>query len=470
MKKFTLLMMMLLMITGVQAKTTETTLWEDTYSGEIEISNTYVSTFSAGDVMRIYVTVPDGGANFKICYKGEGNSWIETTIPSVGSQWPWVNGGSTYYDVTFTSEDITALDGMNIYIYQGDNSTISSVTLITEAEPTSTTSVYSGTHDLDNWSGLQLNSDTYKTILAEAKKGDVLQLTYTSDAEGQINFCHGSTWSNLDNGYYAITATDEATTIEYEITSATTLEAIQLYGLVINGTNAVISAIDLLTYEDSYDAVPLTIGSNGIATFGSSKNLDFSALDLVPYYASSVTTGTVNLTSVTTTRAWAGYIVTGDAGTYDIPVADTEPEWVDAFAYLRFTGNYDGNWVYRSVYSDYSGDDEKIKTYYRYIFAKDDTEGIGFYKLPTDYTEDDNPYHILGAHKAYLETPTDVTPTSEARGVKLSFGGEVTGIQDVENKQLEQDNCDNTYYDLMGRRVEKPTKGLYIKNGKKYLF
>ena len=43
--------------------------------------------------------------------------------------------------------------------------------------------------------------------------------------------------------------------------------------------------------------------------------------------------------------------------------------------------------------------------------------------------------------------------------------GMTTGIFEIENSELGIDN----YYDLQGRRVEHPVKGLYIKNGKKLI-
>ena len=46
----------------------------------------------------------------------------------------------------------------------------------------------------------------------------------------------------------------------------------------------------------------------------------------------------------------------------------------------------------------------------------------------------------------------------------LDFGGGVTEISEIENVRSQKDDI---YYDLNGRRVLYPTKGLYIVNGKK---
>ena len=76
------------------------------------------------------------------------------------------------------------------------------------------------------------------------------------------------------------------------------------------------------------------------------------------------------------------------------------------------------------------------------------TNGVGFYKLRASGT--------IGANKAYLQT------TSGAR--EFFLFDEATGI---EMPTAEDVNADAVFYDLQGRRVQNPTKGLYIVNGKK---
>ena len=92
----------------------ETTLWEATYTDGVEINSEAIASFQADDTLRIYLTVPEGGANFKICYKGAPD-WTETTIPSMESQWPWVNGGEEHFDLLLTQADLDAIEGKNIY-------------------------------------------------------------------------------------------------------------------------------------------------------------------------------------------------------------------------------------------------------------------------------------------------------------------------------------------------------------------
>lgn len=69
----------------------------------------------------------------------------------------------------------------------------------------------------------------------------------------------------------------------------------------------------------------------------------------------------------------------------------------------------------------------------------------------------------LGAYRWYLEINPTVNSTAT-----FSFGrfDDVEGTTGLENVKVEIVDND-VYYDLSGRRVENPTKGIYIKNGKK---
>lgn len=86
-----------------------------------------------------------------------------------------------------------------------------------------------------------------------------------------------------------------------------------------------------------------------------------------------------------------------------------------------------------------------------YVLNKGEN-GIGFYKLRSTGT--------IGAHKAYL------TYDGVIGGAREYFlFDEATGIDNVNREPT----TNNRYYDLQGRKVAQPTKGLYIKDGKKYI-
>ena len=76
---------------------------------------------------------------------------------------------------------------------------------------------------------------------------------------------------------------------------------------------------------------------------------------------------------------------------------------------------------------------------------------VGFYK----WTGENVP---LG--KAYIETSN----SSSAQGLSINFDATTTGIQAI---GVDSSNQAKAAYDLSGRRVANPTKGVYIINGKK---
>ncbi len=68
----------------------------------------------------------------------------------------------------------------------------------------------------------------------------------------------------------------------------------------------------------------------------------------------------------------------------------------------------------------------------------------------------------IDAFRAYIT----VTGVASARGMlDVNFEDATMGIHSVKSETMK----DNSYYDLLGRRVENPTKGVYIINGKKIM-
>lgn len=439
--------MLIMGVGDVNAKLKTTTLWEGTYTDYIAIP---AAKLMAGGTVTVYMTVTDG-TQLRIVYKKNSAKQDEEAFKGNGGtieDWKWQNEGTDNYQFSIEEADMSILNdntegtGSTGYLYIGSSNTekltISKITITTNAVPTSSTSVWSGSHDLANWNGLQLTGSTYHDILKNAKMGDVLRVTYTSDEAGQINVCY-SDYSGIDGGHIDVAVIAEPTTIEFEIVTATILEKIQSKGIVLNGQNALLSAVDLLTYDDSYDAVAVTIGSDGIATFSSKKDLDFSGTGITVYYASAVEEGLVRLTSKTTTWNYQGYILVGDEGTYEVPVTASA-------SYP--SGNFLEDQISEGTVA------ASIEGTYHYIFAKNSSGDIGFYKLTTA--------HTLGAKKAYLETTTDITPTAGTKAVSLVFSDETTGISSVQAAV-----CEDQVYTLSGVRVAKPTRGLYIVGGRK---
>ena len=68
--------------------------------------------------------------------------------------------------------------------------------------------------------------------------------------------------------------------------------------------------------------------------------------------------------------------------------------------------------------------------------------------------------------KAYLEIPA--SPAHQAPSFSIELDGETTGIK-VLNFNEDNNLNNDRMFDLQGRRIAEPTKGVYIVNGKKVI-
>ena len=171
-----------------------------------------------------------------------------------------------------------------------------------------------------------------------------------------------------------------------------------------------------------------TISAAGYATYCSENALDFTNVEGLTAYVAKVTGSDVTFEAVTKVPAQTGVLLKGAEGEYQIPVVADGGEATSALVgVLEDTQVAAGSFV-----------------------LMNGAQGVGFYKTASEFT--------VGANTAYLPAQT----TGTARSF-IGFDGESsTGISAVENAVLSTE-----VYDLQGRRVAQPTKGLYIMNGKK---
>lgn len=190
-----------------------------------------------------------------------------------------------------------------------------------------------------------------------------------------------------------------------------------------------------------FDVDIVSMSANNICTYCSTSDLDFTNVTgLKAYIASgfSPSTCTLTLTPVTAVRAGEGLLLKGDAGEYVVPHTTTDMIYSNLLVGVPTT-----TYVYPT-------DGENTN----FILANG-SHGVNFYTL----SEAGN----IAAGKAYLQLPTSELPSS-ARSFKFEFGeDDITGIK--ANLISE----DVAFYDLQGRKVLQPSKGLYIVNGKKVI-
>lgn len=183
------------------------------------------------------------------------------------------------------------------------------------------------------------------------------------------------------------------------------------------------------------EKVYVYISDAGYVTFCSNFNVDFNDTDVTVYTAKINDDNTaVELTEVESkvVPANSAVVLKGKEGNYQVAVVD-EAARLASDNHLK---------VAASIMTGSAGN--------IYVLSKVE-EAVGFYKLADEGT--------LGAGKCYLEY-TSINALSF-----YGFGDDNT--TDINNMKV--DTEDNVYYDLQGRRVLYPTKGLYIVNGKKVL-
>ena len=152
----------------------------------------------------------------------------------------------------------------------------------------------------------------------------------------------------------------------------------------------------------------ITITSAGQTTWCSDKNLDFTSYpDLKAYVATGYdkASGTIWLTRVKEVPANTGFLLMGEAGSYEIPAKTG-----DATSYYMnlFKGTIEGTTIYTT-----DGD------FTNYYLSNGDA-GVGFYKVQGSVE--------LKPNRAYLSVPTEIPAIGTAGStetIKVSAAGQV---------------------------------------------
>ena len=156
--------------------------------------------------------------------------------------------------------------------------------------------------------------------------------------------------------------------------------------------------------------VSIKISSAKQVTYMSDKNLDFTAFpDLKAYVATGYdkASGTIWLTRVKEVPANTGFLLMGEANTYDIPAKTGEST---SYYMNLFKGTIEGTTIYTT--------DGNYTNYY----LSNGESGVGFYKV----TKEDGVK--LAANRSYLSVPTEIPVVGTAGStetIKVSSAGQV---------------------------------------------
>ena len=211
--------------------------------------------------------------------------------------------------------------------------------------------------------------------------------------------------------------------------------------------------LDLVARKLSVTYTPATINavaeagsSEYYATFSSSYgNMALTGTDL-KIYDVTVDGNKLNLTQHTGNLVAQGEGVLVKASAAEITVAPTNEE-VTADVYGNSTRLVATPGIKQEVTP------ETGFKLYRLTYNKPSThEGLGFFSTTSGNIQ-------AQPGKAYLKVQT--TQSASLKGFLIN--PQPTGVEAI---GVDAD-CDNTIYDLNGRRVENPSNGIYIQNGKK---
>lgn len=218
----------------------------------------------------------------------------------------------------------------------------------------------------------------------------------------------------------------------------------ELYLANDNGTGNARFAGDYIIVRKAN--VSATITSAGWATFSSAYDLDFTTpiSGLTAYKATSATASTITLEEVTgKVKAGDGLVLKGNAGTYTIPVTTGASTIYTNTSEISMWGNT-------------SNENQTV----------DEAEsGTNFVLALQGGKVVFAPIHATPATLASGQAALWANVSASANAFDIVFGDETNGVEAIESNVVKTNN----YYNLNGQRVVKPSKGLYIVNGKKVI-
>ena len=329
-----------------------------------------------------------------------------------------------YYEKVTSTDDIT--DGQYLIVYEGDN-THDAVAFNGGLETLDAANNGIGVTIANNQIDATTNtrSAEFTIIGGSLKSASGYYIGNLSNNNGLSQDTHYDIFSHefsIDNDGNAVIAShtiDDFIYLRYN--NASNQNRFRYYK---SGQQAV----QLYKYIPEYETVET---AHEYITFCSTKALDFSQVEgLNAYIVTKVNTSSVSIQKIeAAVPAGTGLILknTGSASSYEVPVV------AEATAPV-------GN-LLRGV---------TVPTLIGNTTA-------------TDYILYDGTFYpasqgTLPAGKAYLRVENTSAPE-----LGLDFSGETTGIVNVNRETI----TNNQYYTLDGRRVENPTNGIYIINGRK---
>ena len=322
--------------------------------------------------------------------------------------------------IVVVTDDIALAAPDGIIVYGENNVVVSSVDY--EKKPSSY-NLFSGSETITWSSEKGLSSAPFAGVQA----GDLLKIEISAvggSEWGDDVQLRSSSWGG-DETILKSAKAYSATTVTFEFDDDL-VTAAKTNGLYIRGNEFTVTSVDIV-YTPT-----VSIGSAGYATLGYPAALDLTGIEA---YTAAVSGDKVVLSSVKGKKIPAGTgIILKGSGNVTISLTTDDTDDIIGNELLVSDGTVTGN-----------------ESGTIYVLANRES-GVGFYPVVNG--------SAITAGKAYLK----VSGENARQFIGFGDGNETTGIDSLTPALSKGEGV---YYDLQGRRVAQPTKGLYIVNGKK---
>ena len=366
----------------------------------------------------------------------------------------WLNAGKPLY----IQEDDTSLEGFNGY--KADYASGTAFTF-----PVKAGSVYKvyctgsklGFYGFDYTFTKTLEITDYYLIggtgdweisgAALTKAGDVYSVDIPYESGYSFAIAPNTSFIGTDINWKRIIRPESQTEVVFENKSGSAVtgdgsQNWKMRELETNESNAYTATLKYNAADNTWSiecAATVTISAAGYATYSNAKAYKVDGAEVYTVSAATTSATFNKLDEGAEIPGGTGVILKGTGDVTITPSAGTAEIGTNL---LKGSGDYS------YVITDDDAD--------AYIF-QNGGNGVGFYKVDLSTLSDDQ--KVLPAHKAFLKV-------SDGQAPFFGFdGNDTTGINGIERGALSVEGC----YTLDGRRVEQPTKGLYIINGKKVI-
>lgn len=328
----------------------------------------------------------------------------------------------TYADNVLSAKDITIAAGEKATVSVSLNNTSEQISgIVFKMALPSWLEVVSGSAEFEKSRTNDTGKPDFAVTLQKPEEDNIYQVFYNSSEQ----------WSYYITGNSGLLFSfqlqiKEDATVEDGTTASIKFSDFECFDIEFNDLNSTLSFADINVTVGAAAAETETVTlTKEYNTYVPAKALDFSSVGgITAYYVTAVTATEATLTETATVAAGEGIIISGTPDEYEVPVATAEVAPSETNL-LKTEGIQEGDYIlYNSAFVPC-------------------TAGT------------------LAEGKAYLpKTPT----TSGAKVINIVFGGESTGINEVQKSE-----ADGAIYNLNGMRVSKIQKGVYIMNGRKVI-